>query len=384
MTNDLGEFRLYSLMPGTYVVSATPADTMMMMPGPAAPASLSAPDDGHGITYFPGTINVDEAQTISVGLADVANASFALVPQRMTRISGIVRNSQGKPFAANLSLRTQSGGGMSMRRPGDVRARTDGSAPRTCRRASTPSKSLLAPGEDESASVPITAGGQDITDLIITTTPGATISGQVTFEGAGSADTTLRVSASSPDPGGPDPCGFTTTRRAWSTTREGFRFEGCTGRAMFNVFPVAPMSGAPRWFVKSVTFNGENITDVPLDVSAVTDGSTLEIVMTDKQTTLSGTVRDGRGLPVVDYTVAIFPDQLREGAMPGRYTRVVRPDQQGRFETRGLPPGNYLAAAVESLEQGSHWDPAFRKQIEPAATRFRLTEGQTVRRLRSR
>ena len=100
--------------------------------------------------------------------------------------------------------------------------------------------------------------------------------------------------------------------------------------------------------------------------------------MTDKQTTLSGTVRDGRGQPVVDYTVAIFPDQLREGAMPGRYTRVVRPDQQGRFETRGLPPGNYLAAAVESLEQGSQWDPAFRKQIEPIARRFRLTEGQTA------
>ena len=102
VTNDLGEFRLYSLMPGTYVVSATPADTMVMMPaGPAGPASISAPDDGHGITYYPGTINVDEAQSITVGLADVANASFALVPQRMTRITGVVRNSQGKPFVGN-------------------------------------------------------------------------------------------------------------------------------------------------------------------------------------------------------------------------------------------------------------------------------------------
>ena len=64
--------------------------------------------------------------------------------------------------------------------------------------------------------------------------------------------------------------------------------------------------------------------------------------------------------------------------MPGRYTRVVRPDQQGRFQMRGLPPGDYLAAAVESLEQGGHWDPAFRKQVEPAAKRFRLTEGQAA------
>jgi hypothetical protein len=64
--------------------------------------------------------------------------------------------------------------------------------------------------------------------------------------------------------------------------------------------------------------------------------------------------------------------------MPGRYTRVVRPDQQGRFETRGLPPGDYLAAAVGSLEVGAHWDPAFRKQVEPAAKRFRLAEAQSA------
>ena len=130
--------------------------------------------------------------------------------------------------------------------------------------------------------------------------------------------------------------------------------------------------------MKSVTFDGENITDLPLDVAAVTDSSTLQIVMTDKQTTLSGAVRNAGGQPVIDYTVVVFPSQLREGAMPGRYTRVVRPDQQGRFETRGLPPGDYLAAAVESLEQGGQWDPAFRKGVETAAKQFRLREGQAA------
>ena len=49
-----------------------------------------------------------------------------------------------------------------------------------------------------------------------------------------------------------------------------------------------------------------------------------------------------------------------------------------RSATTDLPPGNYVAAAVESLEQGGHWDPAFRKHIEPTARRFRLTEGQTA------
>ena len=377
VSNDLGEFRLYSLMPGTYVVSATPAD-IAMMAGPSSPASTGSQDDGHGITYYPGTINVDEAQSITVGLAEVANASFALVPQRMTRVSGIVRTSLGKPFAANLSLRTQSGGGgMSMR--GLAMAGADG---RFSAANVPPGEHYIevssGPGGDESASVPITAGGQDIVDLIITTSPGVTISGHVVLEGGAPViDKSFRVNATSPDPGTPPPTRIYDNTQGVIDDKGRFQIRGLSGRTMFNVFPAAPGS-PPSWFLKSVTLNGENITDIPLDVSTVKDDSTLQIVMTDKQTTLSGTVRDGRGQPVLNYTVAIFPDQLREGAMPGRYTRVVRPDQQGRFETRGLPPGNYLAAAVESLEQGGHWDPAFRKEVEPAAKRFRLTEGQAA------
>ena len=377
VTNDLGEFRLYSLMPGTYVVSATPADTMMMMPGPAAPASMGAPDDGHGITYYPGTINVDEAQSITVGLTDVANASFALVPQRMTRISGVVRNSQGRPFTGGLSLRTQSGGGMSMR----MLAMTGPDGRFTASNVPPGEHYIeISPrggSEEESASVPITASGEDLTDLIITTSPGITISGQVSFEGA-SGDKSVRVNAYSPDPGGPAPTRIFDNTQGMVDERGRFQLRGLSGRAMFGVVPSVPMAGPMQWFVKSVTFNGENITDIPLDLSAVTDNSTLEIVVTSRQTSLSGTVRDARGQPLIDYTVVVFPDQLREGAMPGRYTRVVRPDQQGRFETRGLPPGSYLAAAVESLELGSHFDPAFRKLIEPTAKRFRLTEGQAA------
>jgi protocatechuate 3,4-dioxygenase beta subunit len=378
VTNDLGEFRLYSLMPGTYVVSATPADTMVMMPaGPAGPASISAPDDGHGITYYPGTINVDEAQSITVALADVANASFALVPQRMTRITGVVRNSQGKPLAAPLTLRTQAGAGMSMRM-----LAMSGADGRFAATNVPPGEHSIEvsprPGEEEAASIPITAGGQDITDLVITTSPGVTISGQVTFEGTAPAEKTLRVNATSPEPGAPGPMRIFDNTQGVIDEKGRFQLRGMAGRVVFSVFPSAPMAGPLTWFVKSVTFNGENITDVPLDVAGVTDGSALQIVITDKQTTLSGAVRDTRGQPVIDYTVVIFTAPLREDAMPGRYTRAVRPDQQGRFETPGLTPGNNLAAAVESLEMGGQWDPAFRRQVEPAARRFRLTEGQAA------
>ena len=60
-------------------------------------------------------------------------------------------------------------------------------------------------------------------------------------------------------------------------------------------FRRVPGGGAPGWFLKSVTIDGENITDIPFDVSTARDDTKVEIVMTDKQTTLSGTVRNARG-----------------------------------------------------------------------------------------
>jgi hypothetical protein len=380
MTNDLGEFRLYSLMPGTYVVSAAPMDMGgMAVQGGSVSASTGAPNDGHGITYYPGTINVDEAQSITVGLAEVASASFALVPQRMTRINGIVRDSQGKPMAANLSLRTQmGGGGMSMR--GLTMTGPDG---RFSVANVPPGDHFIEisprPGDDESASVPITSGGQDITDLIITTSPGKTIAGQVIFEGASAGQPSLRVNVSSPDPAmGPLTRIYDNTQGVIDE-RGRFQLRGLSGgRAIFNAFPTTPSMGAPTWFLKSVTIDGENVTDVPFDLSTARDDTKIEIVMTDKQTTISGIVRNIRGEQVNDYTVVVLPERLKEGTIAARYTRTVRPDQQGRFQTRGLPPGDYLAAAVESLEQGGHWDPAFRKQVEATTKRFRLTEGQTA------
>jgi hypothetical protein len=377
-TNDLGEFRLYGLMPGTYVVSAMPAELGgMMMTTPGGPASPGTQNDGHGITYFPGTTNEDEAQAITVGLSDVANASFAMVPQRTTRVSGIVRDSQGKPISTSLSLRTQAGNGMSMRT-----LTTSGTDGRFAVGNIPPGEHYIEvsprAGSDESASVKIQADGQEIADLIVSLAPGETITGHVRFEGTAPVPNSFRVTVSSPDPGLPPPTRTFDNTQGIIDEKGQFQIRSVYGRTMFNAMPVAPGLGAPSWFLKAVTFNGENITDIPFDASTARGDARIEIVMTDKQTTVSGTVKDARGQHITDYTAVIFPARLREGAIPTRYTRVVRPDQQGRFQTRGLPPGEYLGVAVESLEQGGQWDPAFRRQIEPGSKHFTLVEGQTA------
>jgi hypothetical protein len=200
----------------------------------------------------------------------------------------------------------------------------------------------------------------------------------VIFEGASASAKPGRIVIYAPDIGSPSPMRFFDDTQGTIDQAGQFQIKNVFGRVLFQIGPGNFGPPPTGWSLKSVTLNGADVTDTPLDLAATGSVSGLQIVVTDKQTTLSGTVRNATGSAVNDYAVAIFPDKVREGAMSGRYTRIVRPDQDGRFQSRGLPPGDYFAAAVESLEQGGQWDPAFRKQVEPTSKRFRLIEGQTT------
>ena len=56
----------------------------------------------------------------------------------------------------------------------------------------------------------------------------------------------------------------------------------------------------------------------------------------------------------------------------------MRPDTDGRFQTRGMRPGRYLATAIEALEQGRQFAPEFQQQLRPLAREFTVREGETV------
>ena len=59
-----------------------------------------------------------------------------------------------------------------------------------------------------------------------------------------------------------------------------------------------------------------------------------------------------------------------------RYLASARPDQQGRFEVTKLPPGTYLAVALDYLEDGQGSDPEFLQQMRPYATPIQLGDGE--------
>jgi hypothetical protein len=56
-------------------------------------------------------------------------------------------------------------------------------------------------------------------------------------------------------------------------------------------------------------------------------------------------------------------------------TTSARPDQQGGWRIKGMPPGEYLAVAVDYIEDGQWNDPEFLESVQRYAQKVTLTDG---------
>jgi hypothetical protein len=130
--------------------------------------------------------------------------------------------------------------------------------------------------------------------------------------------------------------------------------------------------------VKAVFFDGDDITDKGMDFAPGRAYEGLQIVLTQKFTDVSGLVTDDRNRPIVDSTVIVFPANRELWTFGSRYIRTGRPDTNGRYDIKALPPGDdYLVIAVQNLESGQGGDPEFLARAVDEAKRLSLAEGET-------
>jgi hypothetical protein len=127
--------------------------------------------------------------------------------------------------------------------------------------------------------------------------------------------------------------------------------------------------------LKTITHSGIDVTDVAVDFRTK-DVDDVEVRLTPKVTRVSGAVADDAGA-ISDYAVVIFASDPTKWGDRSRFITVVRAAQQGRFEARALPPADYLAVALPSVNQQEIYDPDFLQSIRPLATAFPLQEGES-------
>jgi hypothetical protein len=389
-TDDLGAYRIFGLMPGDYIVRASMRPNM-----PAGPRRTEVEPTGYPGTYYPGVTDVSQAQTVTAALGQELNSvGFPLVPARLSRISGSVTGSDGRPLAgAMVMIRARGGNGLAALRMnimggGGGQVRPDG----------TFELSNVPPGEYmldvqqrpaalrgmqdinlsqlEFASMPLSVSGGDIDNLTIVTTPGVTVSGRVAYQGQSAPKPGVQITAV-PPAGGSSPIGMLLASKALGGGRVdqdgAFELRGVAGPQIIRV------QGMPAgWALKSVTLDGADITDAVYDFKPGHNVTGLVVTLTDRLSEITGNVRDGRGQPILDYVLVAFPEDTKLWGPQSRYVQTSRPNQNGTFSVKGLPPGRYLAAVVPALENGMQNDPALLEQLRPRARSFSLADGQLV------
>jgi hypothetical protein len=375
-TDDQGGFRLYGLPPGDYYVSATYRGQMIM-----GPEINSTQADGYAPTYFPGTPNLAEAQKVSPKAGqEMSGVNFSLIVARLARVSGRVLNSRGEPAsrAMVMLVPAEPAGGMFMM-AGNSMASPDGAfqipnvAPGRYVLSLRPMGGMANPA-DEFAALPITVGTEDIENVIVSTAVGGTARGMVVTD-TGEAPTfrpdQIQLFASNPEP-----MMMAAGNSGPTRVNDDFAFEltSLFDRRLIR----GSIIGAQGWYLKEVRFDGDDITDDGLEFAPGRHIEGLLVVFTQKTTDLSGLVTDDRGKPVLDVSVVVFPADRDKWKFQSRYMRTARPDTQGRYNIKSLPPGDdYLVIAVQNLESGQGGDPDFLTRAREEAKTFTLVEGET-------
>jgi hypothetical protein len=387
-SDDRGAYRVWGLNPGTYYVSVTArlsggGGRFGFGPGFGGRGGRGSGGDeeevGYAPTFFPGVGSVSDARPIALGISqEVDSIDFGIQLVHTARITGIVNNPDGSATSSgNVMLMPDNGAAGGRGQIGMLyggRIQWDGTF--TVANVPPGRYTLRARGNDtdppQYAEQPITVSGADVSGLAVVLQPGATISGSLVFQATqtqSSADPTrVRVVAPSFEQSsiGPNPNA--------RVDKDGhFTLDGVpAGHHLLRA------SGVPHeWTLKAVLVGSQDVTDTPIDLRAGQRLSGVTLVFSDRLTELSGTVTTGSGTPATDVTVLAFPTDASLWRPQARQIMTARPDQNGQFRMRGLPPGEYYLAPIDPSEPGEWFEPAFLQQHQADAVRFTLSEGDS-------
>jgi protocatechuate 3,4-dioxygenase beta subunit len=358
-TNDLGEFRLFGIPPGQYYLSAT-----WRNPPPMANGDNKTT---YPPTYFPGTANLAQAQRITLAVGqELTDIVMALKPIPAARVTGSTTASDGRPMTGMVGVMSATGFGFTR----STGIRPDGTFALT---GVTPGEYMIRTNSSdidaEVAVANITVTGDDITDLRLVGAPPSTSSGRIVVDPVAAASLpTLTLRPFPVDPG-VIPIGISATSIRDDGT---FELKSRPGRMRIDI---ANQPGG--WAIRAVRLNGIDVTDSGIRFSSNDHVNGLEVELTNRLTTISGLVTNGRGETVKEYTTIAFSQDREQWTDTTRYQGSGRPDQDGRFKIVGLPPGDYYIVAIDMIERGQSSDPDFLETVRTKATAVSIREGDT-------
>ena len=376
-TDDRGNYRLWGLSDGTYLVSAS-------MDG-----VVSGGDPRRSIyatLYYPGSPTVAGAQRID--LREDATANIAFGPVTLSEVTGIVLDGDAQLVAGRAMLiEARQQGLVSSSRSGTIQP--DGTF---AIRHVPPGNYVLqvlgdGPGRTGLFAAQALSVGDTPVRVTLKASHGTSVEGRLVVEGVVEP---LRndlpvVMGGTVSIGGVSPSGFqvmpvalgdqarTESRMAVIGSSE-FFITGLFGPTAFSL----RRGFADDWYLKSFTINGVDISDTGFDFGAqpatITD---TQLVLSRNGASVSGTLRQSASN---NYFVVAFSTSREHRFAFSRRVKFARAGADGSFRIAGLPPGDYFVAAVDHIEgtaDGGEWqNPELLLRLESGAERLTLVEGQ--------
>jgi hypothetical protein len=364
-TDDRGLYRISDLHAGEYKVQAMPASEAAGIP-----------------VFHPGTTSPGQGATVRVELGEERDRiDISLVDEQPISLTGVLLDLAGLPAPdiQVFAIPVGWGGGRGRLAPvtgpnGEFTFESIFPG-RYALRAYLPLAPDAPPSDPatlwaaETVDVPLAAA----TSLTLRLQPPLVFSGRVRFVGQTrppSDLTTVRIDLQ---------------QDGWKPTPVDVRADGTFARSVLpGSYDIgAFVSGAPlRWQLRSAVKDGRDLLDALVEFNLANGGLTdVELTFSDQQTTLSGIVTTGSGAPLPACYVVVFPADRglwATGSLQSIYERRVtqrRPATDGRFVFEGLPPGDYLLAAVSNLDPAGWRTAGFLESLVERAGRVTLREG---------
>ena len=399
-TNDLGEYRVFNLLPGKYYVRARVVN-MGSLPMGARHAGKK-PEEAYWPLYYPDAKTPATATRVEVKPMDEQHANFNFVPGQGYRVSG-------KVMGIPASMTPGNGYGMVMLidKNGDEPSGTAmisakdpyfsiGPVPPGEYHVIAFSAKIKEPGSPNQ-SVENVKMGHVSQEVVAADIPNATVNlttrtpvqiqGKirldpappspvdvrglfVTFDSADDATEMENAFANLGEMGG------RTEPTMGQSTKEG-TFEARLGASSGAVqVHLTANGGFEDYYTKSILLGGRDVSDSGIAPASITPGSSLDIVVSPFGARVDGVVLDSNKKPVVGAFVACVPEPKLRHRRDLYITDTT--NQQGHYVLRGLRPGSYRLYALDEVDPGAIYSSDFLKPFEDMGESLNVKEKDAV------
>lgn len=376
-TNDNGDYALWGLQPGWYVlrVNYIPAAKKGPSKDIKAPVEVAAaPPEDYATLYYPSTPDASNAEPIEVRAGgESVQLNLGIVPVRGRRILGHVFNAvRGEPAQqATVRLFPRDRGGLPLVIPNAASAAGEegkfefkGVAPGSyVMRASWRSGGKWYVARQE-----VDVRDEDLEDLNLVLTPGVDVEGILKVEDA----PRLRLEqfgvhlVSEEDSSVSVPGGGPNVRADGTFTLEGVP----EGRYRLRLV------GVPEGlYLRSASLGPQSVVDSNFAIARGGAPPKLQLVLSGTGGQVNGIVKSRDDLRVRGAVVVLLPaPALRD--QPALF-KMVRSDTYGQFHFVGIRPGDYTLLAWQEIEPGLWQDPLFLRSFDRQAKSVRVAEAST-------